>query len=455
MANLLPGQELIVNPMGPTFPDTPPRRPVPAFSVRPLGHLGWLLLLLLLGSGCQTLSKAREKTYALARSVVTSSYEDPQASEKLAQAEALFEQGQHRQAQAIFEDLANNTRNPALLAEKARFYEAECLRLREKYPDAAATYHRLLQDYAYGAYREKACQAMYEIAYGWLEEGILREIEADQSGQSKAWYARSSDGFNLFDSKKPLFDTEGEALKVLDNVQLNDSIGPYADKALYWLGYVHYYRGRFEDADHYFSQLVEIHKDSKLRPHAVELAIFAKNNATGGPVYDSTKASEALQLIHHAEALMPGYATDPEKSELLTRQKLAVRMQLATKYLEQARYYERIDKPASAYFYYDLVRRQHPGTKPAEIAEERIRAMEPLKAQAEADRAAGIPPKKHWFRQLNDDWDRVLQSTTKRLNPFAPEEPTPTDPDVNFVEAIPGTESNQPPAQLPNGVRRE
>lgn len=402
-------------------------------------------------SGCASLTAMREKTYATARSLITSSYDDPLAEEKMGTADRLFEEKDYRRAEKVYADLANNTRNPALVAEKARYHEAECLRMRDKLPDAAATYHRLLQDYPFGAYRERCCAAMYGIAYGWLEKDVLAEIEAESNGTTKPWYAGRMDGFNLFDGKRPLFDTEGEALKVLDNVQTHDGIGPYADKSLYWLGYVNFYRGRFEDADHHFSQLAELHKDSKLRPHAVELAILAKNNSTGGPVYDSGKASEALQLIHQVEATMPGYATDPEKSEMMTRQKFAVRMQLAMKYLEHAQYYERVGRPASAYFYYDLVQRQHAGTKPAEIARERMIALEPIKAKAEADRAAGIKPDPGWFNRLQSGWDRLWMKAEDR--------DTTTEADraaANPTPAVAGPPPNsaEVPGLLPQDVRR-
>lgn len=361
-------------------------------------------------TGCQGLTKARESTYNAMRSVLTSSYTDPHADEKYAAAEALAQAGDHAGAQAVFNDLAENTHNPTLLAEKARYMEAECLRERKRLPDAAATYHRLLQDHPYGAYRERACQQMYAIAYGWLEADTLKDIDAEQAGTAVPWWQKPPALPSVLDPTRPLFDTEGEALRVLDNVQTHDGIGPNADKALFWLGYVHFYRGRFEDADHYFSQLVELHKDSKLRPMALDLAIVAKNNATGGPVYDSTKASEALQLIHHAEATMPGYAADPAKAAEMTRRKLEVRHQLAQKLMRQAEYYERTNHPGAAYFYYDLVTRQHPGTRSAEAAAAKKADLEQVKRQLEtaAPAPAGPPG------VLGTAWNRVLGKADAR-----------------------------------------
>ena len=335
----------------------------------------------LLASGCETLTQMRTSTYDAMRATLTSTYYDPNAEAKLANAEQLYAEGKYRQAQSIFADLADNTRNPTLLAEKARFLEGECLRQRKKLPDAVATYNRMLMDFPSGACRQQACDRMYEIAYGWLEAETLADLEAEQAGTRPPWWQRGPRWPNLLDSSRPLLDTEGEALEALEHVQTHDIIGPNADKALFWLGYVHFYRGRFEEADQYFSTLVEMHKDSKLRPAALKMAIMAKNNSTGGSVYDSTKAAEALQLVHHAEATEPVYAQDEKEAAWLTRQKMAVRMQLAEKDFKTAEYYERTDRSASAYFLYELVCRRYPGTKYSDLAKARLAELEQLRRQ--------------------------------------------------------------------------
>ena len=139
--------------------------------------------------------------------------------------------------------------------------------------------------------------------------------------------------------------------------------GPDADKAIFWCGYVNFIRGNFQEADHFFSQLVEMHKDSPLRPQAIAYAIQAKNNATGGADYDGRKCAEALQLVHMAEATVPELTQDPAMAEKLTRAKFAIRSQQAEKDFRTAEYYERTGHPGSAVFYYELVRRRYAGTQ--------------------------------------------------------------------------------------------
>lgn len=388
--------------------------------------------------GCQSMSKFKDGAYKSMRSLVTSSYHDPDAEAKLARGEELLSAGEHRSAQAIFADLADNTHNPTMLAEKARYYEAECLRARKKLPDAAATYNKLLMDFPAGAYRQQACDRMYEIAYGWLESDTLAEIEAEQAGKAPPWWQRAPKGPNVFDGSRPLFDTEGEALRVLDEVQTHDLIGPNADKALFWLGYVNFYRGRYEEADLYFSSLIETHKDSKLRPEALRLAIISKNNSTGGAAYDSSKASEALQLVHHAEATTPGYVSDEKQSAWLTRQKMAILMQLAAKEYESAEYYERTGHLPSAYFKYQLVCRQYPGTKYSDLARMRLAELDRVRQRMEADRAAGKYDGP--FGTLRRQWDRV-----SGVPSF--DTPREADPDPSKAPSAPA-----PPANLPADI---
>jgi tetratricopeptide (TPR) repeat protein len=336
--------------------------------------------LLALLAGCQTAKDFRDRMNDSTRALWSKSYHDSEAEAKMATAEEHFTAGEYAEARPIFASLADNTRNPLLLAEKARFKEAECHRLSKDYPKAVDTYHRLLMDHQTGAYRRAACKEIFEIADYWLDD-TRAEFEAKLAGESKPWF-RIPKWSELTDGTKPRIDQEGEALKALEFVWTSDLFGPYADKSLYWSGYVQFNRGNYEEADELFSRLVEFHKESPLRPKAVEMAIMAKNNATGGADYDGSKCAEAMQLVRHAEIGIPEFA-DPERGAQLTRQKLMIRMQQAEKDFRRGQYYERKGNPGSAYFCYELVRRTYPGTKYSDLATARI---DEIKAKVEAEK---------------------------------------------------------------------
>ncbi|HUR55457.1 MAG TPA: tetratricopeptide repeat protein [Gemmataceae bacterium] len=318
-------------------------------------------------TGCHKWHTLKERTSNMTRYFSTS-YDDPQANEKMARAEQLFVEQQYPKAQDLFKELADNTRNNAHLAERARFMQAECRRLRGHYPESVDTYNRLLNDFPTGAHRKDACARMFEIADYWLDD-FRDELRARANEKG---VLRWRPGWpNFVDRTKPRTDQEGEALRALEHVHTHDVMGPVADKAMFWCGYVNYVRGNFNEADHFFSQLVEIHKDSPLRPQAVAYAIQAKNNATGGAVYDARKCAEALQLVHTAEATIPELTQDPAMAEKLTKAKFAIRSQQAEKDFKTAEYYERTGHPGSAVFYYELVRRRYAGTRYSDAASDR------------------------------------------------------------------------------------
>lgn len=348
-----------------------------------------------LATGCTTVKSLKQKAQESTRGLVSKSYDDPRATDRMAEAEKQFEAGEYAKVRATFHELADNTLNPALLSEKARFLEGECFRQVGKYPDAVDTYHKMLIEHPTGAYRERACNEMFKIADYWLDD-TRTEIQAEQDGENM--FLHRSKRMLKFDRTKPTMDREGRALQTLENVHLNDITGPTADKALFWCGFVNFYRGNFVEADHYFSTLIEFHKDSPLRPKATELAIISKNNSTGGSVYDGQKASEALQLVNHAEASMPEF-TDTERRDFLTRQKLAIRAQQAEKDFKTAEYHEQTKHPGSAYFCYEIVRRRYPGTKYSDLATERMEAIR-VKAEADAGKPKTIGPVQAAVQQI-------------------------------------------------------
>jgi outer membrane protein assembly factor BamD (BamD/ComL family) len=351
-------------------------------------------LVALTAIGCVSFRDFSERMADTRRTFTGSSYHDPEAETKLARGDELYQAGDYDAARRAFGRVAENTQNPVLLAEKARFMEAECLRAQNKLPEAVDTYHRMLKDFPAGAYRVRACQEIFDIANYWLDD-TRADIDRIQRGET-GWKAPDVRGW--LDPTKPSIDQEGEALKALEHVYTHDLTGPVGDKALFWAGYVQFVRGNYEEADHCLSMLVEFHKESPLRPKAVELAILAKNNSTGGPDYDGQKCAEALQLVRNAETTMPEFAGD-EKGQYLLRQKMIIRMQQAESDFRTAEYYERTGRPGSAVYTYELVRRRYPGTKFSDLAEKRI---EKLKDEAAKEKAG--TDSNSWPRI----WNRIL-----------------------------------------------
>jgi outer membrane protein assembly factor BamD (BamD/ComL family) len=350
---------------------------------RPMRRIALLVIAvagLASASGCQT-SRAIKSKFANWRPFA-SSYDDPHADEKMARAQDMFDRGLYAKAHTIFKDLADNTGNSATLAEHARFMQAECCRIRGHYPDAVDTYHRLLMDHPTGVHRTETCIKIFEICDYWLDD--FRDDLVRRQGEKGVLHWRPRWPHPL-DHTKPVFVQESRAVEALEYVHTFDFSGPLADKSLFWCGYVNFIRGNFDEADQFFSQLIELHKDSPLRPQAIAYAIQAKNNATGGAVYDGRKCAEALHLVQVAEASVPELTNNPDMAEKLNRSKIAIRYQQAEKDFRTAEYYERTGHPGSAIFYYELTRRRYPNTRYSEVAAGR---KEQLKAMMES----GKPP---------------------------------------------------------------
>ena len=297
----------------------------------------------------------------------------------LAGAHELFRRGEYPKAEKVYHHIAENTKNSDLIAEEARYYEAECLRLQNHYPKAADTYNKLLTTFPSGAHREQALKRMYDIANYWLHD-TDEEMKSKQDG--KHWSVIPASLVVHFDKTKPLLDEEGRAIQILDNVKINDMTGPLADKALWLNGTVKFFREDYVDADHYFSQLVEMHPNSPLAPKAMELAIISKHMSTGGPDYDGRKTAEARKMVHQALEKYPELAAD--KKDFLERQLIGINMQQAEKDFRTAEFYKRTNHPGSAYFYYELVRRRYPGTPLADKAAEHMKELEAQHEKEEA-----------------------------------------------------------------------
>jgi outer membrane protein assembly factor BamD (BamD/ComL family) len=287
-------------------------------------------------------------------------------AQTMAEAEEAFAAENYAKARKLFGKVADDTANPALVAEKARFHEAECRRILKEYVDAVATYNKLLKDFQYGVYRERAVGQMVVIADFWLDD-TRKQMDAErEKADGKRWFVPWN--FVHFNKSKPLFDEEGHALKTLENVYFNDPTGPHAENALFRAGYVHFHRGNFKEADQMLSQMLEIcernppqnPEAAKLRVRAYELAILAKNNATGGPAYDGRKSAEALQMIQRAKMTQPELVAS--RGDFLDTQMKMIRQQQAEKDFEVAEFYRRIGKAPAAWFYYELVRRRYQGT---------------------------------------------------------------------------------------------
>jgi outer membrane protein assembly factor BamD (BamD/ComL family) len=304
------------------------------------------------------------------------------AEANLAGARELFRQGEYSKAGRMFRYVADDTHNPVAMAEEARYYEAECLRLQGHLPQASDKYIKMLNDFPSGAYREQGVQQLFEIANHWLDDTRQEMVESREVREGKRWFVTPH--FVHFDRESPILDKEGRALAVLEQVRYNDMTGPLGDKSLFLLGSVKFFNEDYREADMLFTQLVEMHPNSSFAEQAAKLSIISKYMSTGGPEYDGRKVAEARQMVDTVQRNYPELAT--KESDFLARQRQGITLQQAAKDYDAARFWERRGHPGSAWFCYEVVCRRYPETKYAEMAAQRMAA---IRANVEKERQSG------------------------------------------------------------------
>jgi len=133
---------------------------------------------------------------------------------ELASAHEAYRRGDYGAAERLFHRVANNTKNTAAVAEEACYYEAECLRLQGRYPKAADTYNRLVNDFPSGAYRDLSLQRMFFIANYWLDDTRKEMDQQKEKADGKRWWVWNS--MVHFDKSKPFLDQVETAGRALD-----------------------------------------------------------------------------------------------------------------------------------------------------------------------------------------------------------------------------------------------
>ena len=113
----------------------------------------------------------------------------------------------------------------------------------------ADTYNKLLNEFKSGAYREQCIERMFEIANFWLQDTRTYMTAEEEKNQGKRWVVWPE--FVHFDREKPLLDELRRAIEKLEQVRYNDMTGPYADKALFMIGGVHFFNRNYKEADFY------------------------------------------------------------------------------------------------------------------------------------------------------------------------------------------------------------
>src|SRR5579864_9125161 len=173
---------------------------------------------------------------------VTKVAPNPEADAEFRAAEKLFQQGNLPEAEKEFAKIAKK-RKSTPWGEKAQYYLAETQYQRGKYVAAHDSYEALVTTYPGTKYLEKLVAREYAIAQAWL---AIYDPKAKPE-QKMNWYDR-------FNGRRPVLDTNGNALSALEHVRHHDPSGPLADDAVLRIADHHYASGDYESASVYYDQ---------------------------------------------------------------------------------------------------------------------------------------------------------------------------------------------------------
>jgi outer membrane protein assembly factor BamD (BamD/ComL family) len=359
-----------------------------------------------------------------------------QARVELDKARSLFDRKEYAQAKKEYYTLSMKKKMPPTMAEEALFYEAECERLRKRFPEASEIYLQLLNNYPRNRFQKQTLQNLFDIANYWLDETreVVKEQKEHRDGKRKVVWPVA---LVHFDDSKPFLDMQGHAMAILEKVYLTDIDGPLGEKSLSLLGDVNLFQGNYEEADHFYGQILKYHPNGPFATKAMEMSIVCKQMSARGSEYDGRTTADARQLVHRAKTAFPELAND--KNEFLQKQLQSITLQQAQKDMGIAEFYERTKHPGSAYFYYELVRRRYPGTEQAKIATQRMAYLKERAEREQNGESTGLFGLPRLFAKKTDvappPKQRPAEGPMLPANP--PQRPPPTPMPYQQPEQLP------------------
>lgn len=262
------------------------------------------------------------------------------------------------------------------LQEDAYFMAGEAYFFADQYSKAAEQYEKLLKGYPNSRYRETVSARRFDIGRYWIEV----------NRKNPHWPLTP----NFTDETRPLWDTPGEALRILDKLRLEDPTGKLADDAVFATANAHFARGDYITASGDYKALIETYPHSEHQFDAHFMRLQAELYRYQGADYSGESLDEAEKLIRQIKKQFPNEA---EKHRVyLNRSYLKIRFAKADRLYQRGLYYEKQGYNRSAAIFYNKVVSEFSDTKFAAEAQERLEAIKDLPPE----------PVKHlkWFVDL-------------------------------------------------------
>jgi len=269
------------------------------------------------------------------------------------QCRLAYERGEYDRAIKLGKKATKKFKESSL-GEEAQFYLAESWYAQGEFGKAQDGYDQLFQDYPSTRYVEPATRRLFAIARKWLEvtdpvaKNAIRQVSGEKVIEEKTPPKKSSDPTirvpilpNFHDKSRPWFDTQGNALKCLKSIWMNDPTGPLADDALMLTATYYQRKQNYVEADRYFEILRDEYPDSPHLEDAFVLGAHVKQMSYQGPYYEGRELKGAQRLKEQSLHLFPASLERQQLREDLKK----IYLQEAERAWYEVEYYQKKRKP--------------------------------------------------------------------------------------------------------------
>jgi len=256
--------------------------------------------------------------------------------------QAIFE-GKVAEAQAALTALKQEF--PGIVGpDLDAFMAAEAIYARGQWVEAVRAYDTFMDSWPESRFYESALEREFSIATAFLKGEKRRVLKVLKLS-----------GYE-------------EGAKIMQRIADRAGDAPIAKRALLALARSYEERGEYLDAYETWADIANRWPTGPTGQTALVEMAQSLHSAYKGPLYDPTSLISARTYYKNYQLRYP---QDAEAREIEGKIAL-IREQLAYKQYSTGVYYERVDHPEAARYYYELVRDNWPGTNAARMAEAKL-----------------------------------------------------------------------------------
>jgi len=293
-------------------------------------------------------------------------------------------------------DLSAYRWSNSALHEDAFFMAAESYFFGKRYPEADDRYERLLKDYPKSRYLDVIQRRRFSIAHYWLQTNQL-----DHQG----FYE-----FNLSNATLPWRDQFNFAVRILDQIRLDDPTGDIADDATLLAAEACLEIGRYQQADNLFSDLIKTFPSSEHQFRAHRAGVETKLHRYRGPNYGDTALLESEKLLKQVHRQFPQQARQQQQE--LARLNAEIHYKKAEREWSTGQFFDKRASYGAAQMYYQTLINEYADTPFAGQARKRLLEIEGRPAQPRQ--------RFQWLANLfdrKDDLEQLLEDPSSRVEP--------------------------------------